>query len=180
MSNPIEKSSQSFTLEATGILRELKTPCGICKAYDPNTGGAHPKIEQLIGLWDTGATCSVISKQFAEKIGLVPFKKGKVFHADGEAIVNVYAINIFLPNHVAFSFVTVTEGKLNGFDMLIGMDIISKGDFVLSNHDGKTSFSFRVPSMEKIEFQNPKPPVKAARPRTAGSNFTPPKKKRKK
>lgn len=146
--------SQSFTLEAEGILRELKTPCGICKAFDPLSGNPHPKIENLVGLWDTGATGSVITKEFAEKIGLIPFRKGKVYHANGEDIVNVYAVNIFLPNQVAFPFVTVTEGKLKGFDMLIGMDIISRGDFVLSNFAGKTSFSFRVPSVGKIDFNS--------------------------
>jgi len=32
------------------------------------------------------------------------------------------------------------------------MDIISLGDFAISNHKGKTTFSFRIPSGEEIYF----------------------------
>lgn len=32
------------------------------------------------------------------------------------------------------------------------MDIISKGDFAITNVDGKTVFSFRIPSVETIDF----------------------------
>ena len=35
---------------------------------------------------------------------------------------------------------------------LIGMDIISQGDFSISNKDKKTTFSFRFPSYEEIDF----------------------------
>ena len=32
------------------------------------------------------------------------------------------------------------------------MDIINQGDFAVSNKDGKTAFSFRLPSIECIDF----------------------------
>ncbi len=40
-----------------------------------------------------------------------------------------------------------------GIDVLIGMDIISNGDFAVSNYDGKTYFSFRLPSQEHVEYK---------------------------
>ena len=40
------------------------------------------------------------------------------------------------------------------FDIIIGMDIISKGDFAVSNLNGKTSFSFRIPSFGTANFLN--------------------------
>jgi SEC-C motif len=46
----------------------------------------------------------------------------------------------------------VTEGILGGFDVLIGMDIISQGDFAVTNFGGNTRFSFRVPSLEELDF----------------------------
>lgn len=159
----MDSQSKSFTLEANGILRVLKTDCGVCPAFDPLSGGKHPKIEKFVGLWDTGATGTVISTDCAKKLGLKPIGKTKVYHADGDSIVNVYAINLFLPNQVAFPFVKVTEGKLNGTDLLIGMDIISRGDFVVTNFGGQTTFSFRVPSTQKIDFveeSKPKPIVR--------------------
>jgi predicted aspartyl protease len=149
---------KAFTLRSEGLLRDLKTPCGVCSAFNALEGVKHPEIFQFIGLWDTGATGTVISKAVIEKLNLLPIGKSKVFHANGESIVNVYAINLFLPNQVAFQFVKVTEGVLNGFDLLIGMDIITTGDFSISNVGGRTTFSFRYPSTKEIDF------VKEGRP----------------
>lgn len=143
---------KAFTLKSEGRLRDLKTHCGVCKAFNPLDGGQHPEINQFEGLWDTGASGTVISKNVVDQLGLKPIGKSKVFHANGESIVNVYAINLFLPNQVAFQFVKVTEGVLSGFDLLIGMDIITMGDFSITNVAGKTTFSFRVPSVKEVDF----------------------------
>ena len=37
-------------------------------------------------------------------------------------------------------------------DALIGMDVISLGDFSITNLNGVTCFSFRVPSMHEIDY----------------------------
>lgn len=144
---------KAFTLKSNGgRLRDLRTHCGVCKAFNPLEGKEHPEISQFEALWDTGASGTVISKEVAKKLGLKPIGKSKVFRANGESIVNVYAINLFLPNQVAFQFVKVTEGILSGFDLLIGMDIITLGDFSITNVGGNTTFSFRVPSVVEIDY----------------------------
>lgn len=145
--NPI-----AFTLKANGLMSALKTECGVGLPYDPNSGGVMPQPRKVIGLWDTGATGSVVSKNLVQLLNLTPTGKVNVFHANGSCIVNTYIVNLYLPNGVAFSFVTVTEGDLNGMDLLIGMDIITKGDFSISNFDGKTCFSFRMPSVCEKDF----------------------------
>lgn len=119
-------------------------------------GGTHPEINSFVGLWDTGATGSVITRKVVDQLDLKPTSKAKIYHANGEAVVDVYYVNIFLPNQVGFSFIKVTEGKLTGADVLIGMDIISKGDFAISNFNEKTTFTFRVPSLGEIDFLNEK------------------------
>ena len=43
-------------------------------------------------------------------------------------------------------------GAPQGADILIGMDIIGVGDFAVTNRDGKTKFSFRLPSRADIDF----------------------------
>jgi predicted aspartyl protease len=143
---------QSFTLEAKGKLNQLITVCGACKAFDPKSGGKHPPIKKFNGLWDTGASGSVITQKCVDELNLKPIGKAKSFNANGSAVVDVYSINLFLPNNVGFVAIRVTKGILNGFDILIGMDIISSGDFAITNLDGKTTFSFRVPSNSKIDF----------------------------
>jgi predicted aspartyl protease len=144
---------RAFTLKSDkGKLNVLKTDCGVCVAHKPAKGVPHPKVENFIGLWDTGATGTVISSSVVQKLNLKPISKAKVYHADGDSIVNVYLINLFLPNKVAIPFVKVTEGKLNGTDLLIGMDVISLGDFSITNVSGNTTFSFRVPSSVEIDY----------------------------
>lgn len=44
------------------------------------------------------------------------------------------------------------EAALKDCDMLIGMDIISQGDFALTNRDGRTVFSFQIPSTHLYDF----------------------------
>ncbi len=49
--------------------------------------------------------------------------------------------------------VMIASGKLGqGMDILIGMDIITLGDFAITNYNNKTVFSFRFPSSEVIDF----------------------------
>jgi WD40 repeat protein len=73
----------------------------------------------------------------------------------GEMLSDVYLVNIELPNKYMISGVRVTEGKISGdFEVLIGMDIIQLGDFAVTNYNGRTVFSFRIPSMAHIDFLN--------------------------
>ena len=44
------------------------------------------------------------------------------------------------------------QGAFAQFDVLIGMDIITQGDFAVTNLGGKTKFSFRIPSQASINF----------------------------
>jgi len=53
---------------------------------------------------------------------------------------------------VAFQNVKVSRGVIRDFDVLIGMDIIGNGNFAVTNKDSKTVFSFRMPSVERIDF----------------------------
>jgi hypothetical protein len=46
--------------------------------------------------------------------------------------------------------IQVVEGMLEGVDVLIGMDIIGEGDFILTNNDDHTEFSFTIPSVKKL------------------------------
>lgn len=38
-------------------------------------------------------------------------------------------------------------------DIIIGMDTITRGDLAITNKNGETWFSFRIPSQEHIEFE---------------------------
>lgn len=144
---------QAFTLKHDHQrLSVLKTQVGVTVAFDPTDSPPHPIPQPFVGIWDTGATNSVISKNVVDKLGLIPFTKVKSYHANGESIVDCYLVNLVLPNGVGIQAVKVTEGILKGTDVLIGMDVITLGDFSITNFGGKTTFSFRIPSVEEVDF----------------------------
>lgn len=153
-------ASKSFTVEYLGRAQCLLTQCGISQAYDPRFQPwiNPPEMHEYPALWDTGAMGSVIDGSVVKELGLKPTGNARVFHANGESIVNTYSISIVLPNGVTFPTVRVTEGCLNGTKVLIGMDIISIGDFAVTCKDGKTKFSFQVPSTHDIDFVSEEPP----------------------
>lgn len=66
--------------------------------------------------------------------------------------VPAYFVTIELPNKIELDL-RVTEGdNCIGCDVLIGMDVISMGDFCVSNRNRLTVFSFRVPSIETTDY----------------------------
>jgi predicted aspartyl protease len=160
----------SFTLKSnTGILRVLITQVEIV------VPGQSTSLK-VNAIWDTGAMGSVITENVVKALGLKPTGIKRVSTANGEADQNTYTVHIGLPNRVLIQDITVTEVK--------GMDVITLGDFSITNHNGTTCMSFRFPSSHEIDFvKNPTygiTPIKQIAPGQNGSNYTPPKKKRKK
>ena len=149
----------NFTLQSNGgLLREIKSDCFVLEAFNPQglSQGeiATKKSRKCVALWDTGATNTVITKAVAQDLNLPVTGMAFVNHAAGMSPMPKHVVNIMLPNNVGISFTEVTEGDLKGCDVLIGMDIITRGDFAITNVGGKTTFSFRIPSVETIDYCN--------------------------
>ena len=147
-------ASHSFTTTSGGGLRSvLKNRCSISQAFNPAAGGGTPPpIVEFDAIWDTGATNSVITQEVVDDCGLAPIGVVQVHGVHGVDNADVFLVNIYLPNRVAFGAVRVTKGRLTGAQILIGMDLINQGDFAVTNFQGLTKFSFRVPSMRHIDF----------------------------
>jgi len=148
---------EAFTSTYPKLSRVLINEVKISKATSP-TMSKILKIEdynfkEYKAIWDTGATGSVITEKVAKELDLKPTGMVMVSTASDERLANTYMVNIWLPNKVVFGELRVTEGKLSGeTEVLIGMDIISSGDFAVTNYNGKTVFTFRSPSAECIDF----------------------------
>lgn len=114
------------------------------------------KLFTINAEWDTGATKSSISKELIQELQLKSIKKDEVITTIGIEKKDVYNIDIVLKDDSDILIpleVTVGDNlRQTGIDMLIGMDVIHFGDFVISNYDGKTCFSFRYPSEGLIDF----------------------------
>ena len=118
----------------------------------PNLIPPQPHTEYT-AIWDTGATNTVITEQVVSDCNLTAIGMTIMNHAGGHAEHPVYLISIMLPNKVGIRSIRVTACKeIGGAQVLIGMDIMNGGDFAVTNKDGKTVFSFRMPSIDVIDF----------------------------
>lgn len=146
----------NMLITKTLISTPLLSPADTINAIEPiniNDADTVDKAKEYVGIWDTGATNSVISQKVVDECGLKPIGIKKVHTAGGDHLCEVFLVSIFLPNKVVIPSISVTKAvSLAGCDVLIGMDIISQGDFAITHNDGKTMFSFRLPSMGAIDF----------------------------
>lgn len=147
MENKSTEHGLSFTETWDTITRVLRTDVIIDSVIDKN------KVTKANALWDTGASSSLISHEIAAKLDLKPISKTLIdTPTDKNVPSNVYLINIYLPSKARIINIHALEGNPNSCDMLIGMDVISLGDFAITNFNGKTMFSFRMPSVTAIDF----------------------------
>lgn len=132
---------------AKGILRVL-----ICDLIISDS--VSKKQISVKAIWDTGATGTVITKNIAAHLGVNPSGKVMVSTANGIVPQNTYIVSVILPNNIQINGITVTEvdALSGGCEALIGMDIITCGDFSITNFNGDTCMSFRVPSNEQTDF----------------------------
>lgn len=142
------KNVNALRVSYNGIVRAIETSVEISNVINDN-------IVRTKGLWDTGATSSVITKGTAEALGIEPLGFRNVRGVHGVKQVNAYAVKITLNNENITLEAEVTECESLSDDgetgMLIGMDIITMGDFVVSNFGGETVMTFRVPSTKRID-----------------------------
>lgn len=54
-----------------------------------------------------------------------------------------YYVDLMVPGEMTFKTLEDTEGDLEDVDVLIGMDVISQGDFCISNGNNETVVAFR-------------------------------------
>ena len=147
MRNP---SSISFTVHYGHLVNEIHTDCLISPMND-HTSEWFP----FRAVWDTGATNSVIAHRVVEKLDLISTGLTEVFQVNGPPyLANTYLVRVMLPNNLEFHDILVTSSDLAGddADVLIGMDIISQGDFAITHPNRRTKFSFRFPSKADIDF----------------------------
>ncbi|MBO5602641.1 MAG: SEC-C domain-containing protein [Prevotella sp.] len=162
---------KAFTVEYERLADALQTPCGICEAItleELKEGKPHPQIIQFKAIWDTGATRTSISQRVVDALGLKTIGYGTNHTAGGPITVTIHRINIMLPMGVGIPSLSVSCSKLDDFDILIGMDVISRGDFSITNVGGKTTFSFRIPSLETINYVHKEQPK--SKPYIANNN----------
>lgn len=141
---------QAFTTSFDGHSNQL---------YNDVRISANGSIITVRALWDTGATMSAISHSVVSDLNLVSTGKQLVATPTGKKEVDTYCVDGTLPNNVNFDGLIVIDSEIGSqkaggapIGMLIGMDIIGQGDFAVTNHNGKTVFTYRCPAVGLIDF----------------------------
>ena len=139
---------KAFTMSANGIINVLFTRIGISSSsFIQRTYEYGSALITGIALWDTGANRSVISSKLVNNLSLEPVAMMPASGVHKQETCKVYLIDVHLPNMITVKDVKVIEVKnIPNADVLIGMDIITIGDFSITNANKKTVFSFRFPS----------------------------------
>lgn len=167
----------SFTVKYGAIVPVLHTEVMVTQNAGKSVEQAIADSKAFKAIWDTGATNSMITQNVVDQCGLKPTGITEIFTASGAAQTETFLVDIFLPNKVIAPDIKVSRGDIFGADMLVGMDIISRGDFAVTTNAGRTVFSFRMPSLTQIDFihrAEPNPPKpenrSAPRPQKVGRN----------
>lgn len=149
----IRNRPPAFTVKFNGMANVLISEVQVAPAFNPAKVTVVPQHHLYNAIWDTGATSSVITQRVVQECGLQTTGMTNVNTASGVTTSSVYLVNFKLRNNVGMVGVRVTEGILSDdINVLIGMDIINFGDFAITNHNRKTSFTFRIPSLQIIDF----------------------------
>ena len=136
----------AIVVNSSEVLNKLSCPVIV-------NGGQHKTIVKAV--WDTGATCSCISPTLANELNLQKVGETSVKSASHAVDrTNIYEVDVIVSDNIRFNSVYVCEMNIQyqQIGMLIGMDLISQGDFATSNFNGQTTFTFRKPSNSKLEF----------------------------
>lgn len=138
-----------LTNASLSITNRIKTSV---KVTNIKTG----KVIETMGVWDTGAQCSVIRNDLAKAIGLETIGMKTIIGVQSKEDRPYYYANVKLNNEQISLDINITDVDAFSSDssegMLIGMDVISQGDFSISNFQGKTTMTFRTPSQCEIDY----------------------------
>lgn len=151
----MDYSSKSCSIVGKGLLFSCISEVGVAQAFNPADYAdpkSYPKHTTYIALWDTGASHTAITERVINDLSLPTIGMVDQCSASGVNRTTTHLINMGLPNGVGFAMLAVAKAKLVNIDVLIGMDVITKGDLAITNYKGQTVLSYRHPSLDRIDF----------------------------
>ena len=143
----IKVNFRAFTMKVDRPLYRVEFKVGIVANIPDHKGFLQSQLTQYVAILDTATERTRVSRKAIDAAKLEPI--------EDSGFEGYYLADIYLPNMIRFSGVTVTEIPPDlGFqaDCLIGMDILSCADCSLSHKDKKMMFSFRVPPLGAMDF----------------------------
>jgi hypothetical protein len=143
---PETVTHSGFTVVYDSVVDQLEQPLDIFAVVSGDAKLRHDAV-RVTAYWDTGAISSFISESLRKRLLLrTTGHTEPVYGLSGNEDADVTYISIKLPDDTLLKNKKILVGNLGGSEMLlIGMDIISEGEFSVRKIGGKTSFSFIMP-----------------------------------
>ena len=129
-------------------VKELITPVKFSPMLTTDKTFYNNPVE-VEALWDTGSMVTCMKSSLWERLSICPFDTAdriELAGVGGRVKTKLTIANLILAPNLEIEYCPIYVLDFPGdADILIGMDIIKMGDFVVCNADEKTSFSFAVP-----------------------------------
>ena len=97
-------------------------------------------------MWDTGSNATILSTKLVSELRPDHFGQGGMTGIGGQSEGDTYLMHVSLPTGDIITYQEVYEANLGDYDAIIGMDIITRGNFHLDCIKGETLFSFELPN----------------------------------
>lgn len=130
-----------LTVDMPSKTQRIITPIDISECT------SNPVIIRIdCAVWDTGAVTSCISDKLAREMKIRPVDNGIGVTPSGAIDIVYYMLDIYLSPEIVIKNLKVAGFPLeqHDCDFIIGMDVISKGDFSLINSGGRMKLSFEM------------------------------------
>lgn len=134
---------RAFKESYGGLVDRLSCLVKVSAHFSPQSNG------NFVGIWDTGAQVSAVSQSVAEKLHLSPVDSWEVYGVNGKTLLPVVLVDLRLPNNHRIDKVYAVIADIGGGDILLGMNVITQGDFLITNKNSQTEFSFVVPPLDE-------------------------------
>lgn len=96
-------------------------------------------------VWDTGSTTTILSHKLIEQLQTESFRNGDMTGIGGDVSSDTYLVHVAPPTDEVITYIEVMAYDFEDYEAIIGMDVITYGDFQISSIGGKTKFSFKLP-----------------------------------
>jgi len=110
------------------------------------------KYYPVNAIWDTGTAKTTISTFVVEKLNLTEIGKKKLGGIDTIVDASIHKIDFAISDSIIFKDIEIVSSNFQSqyIDVLIGMDIITQGDFHITHLvNGEIRFDFVYPSETK-------------------------------
>ena len=129
-----------FSISLGSLADEIVTECEFVSLEQQR------RVKALRAMWDTGSNATILSTKLVSELRPDHFGQGGMTGIGGQSEGDTYLMHVSLPTGDIITYQEVYEANLGDYDAIIGMDIITRGNFHLDCDHGETLFSFELPN----------------------------------